>query len=101
MTTTARHYYAAAWTASAPVAIEECVQVKAFSSRLARDAWVAEGMRGSYYGTADDVGSWVRASSREPLTQAEAARYLAAIARGAYGGRQSGREALRHLAVAE
>lgn len=89
-------FYAASWSASAPVCIEECVQVVAFTSRAARDAYVAGGHPGTWHGLARTVGSRLRTWSREALTRDEAARYLGAIMRGAYG-RGDGRAALRHL----
>lgn len=89
-------FYAASWSASAPVCIEECVQVVAFTSRAARDAYVAEGRSGTWHGSARDVGSHVRTWSRETLTRDEAAHYLGAILRGAYG-RGDGRAALRQV----
>lgn len=100
MTTTMRkspRHYAAEWRASAPVVLEECVQVHAFASRAARDAWLADGADGAFYGPDREVGTYVRTWSRERLTRREAARYLRAILTDAYGGRQSGYAALEQL----
>jgi hypothetical protein len=90
-------YYAASWTAAAPVCLEESLRVIAFDSETDRDAYVAGGSPGSFYGSADDVGAHVRPWSRESLSRSMAARYLAAIERAAYGGRPSGRAALARL----
>lgn len=90
-------FYAAQWAASAPVAIDECFTVLAFRSKKERDTFIENGVRGSYYGSSQDVGAHLRTWSREPLTRDEAARYLSALMRGAMGGRQNGFDALRQL----
>ena len=100
MTTTKRpprpaRYYAAAWRASSPVCLDECVTVHAFASRLARDAWVAQGRPGHYW--SPHVGDAQTRDSREALSPSQAARYLRAILRSVYGGRQAGWRSLREL----
>lgn len=89
-------YYAVDMTATPPVAIEECIQVHAFRSRADRDAWVDE-QPGGEEGYQMARGCWLR-RGRQAVSAEHAARLMAAIMRGAHGGRQDGRAALAEVA---
>lgn len=90
-------YYAVDMTATPPVAIEECIQVQAFGSRAARDAWVDESPGGEE-GYQMAHGCWLR-RGRQAVSAVHAERLMAAIMRGAVGGRQNGRAALAEVAT--
>lgn len=78
-----RQYYAAAWTASAPVAIEECVRVHCFSSKRERDAYVLDMGPGTFYHNGFDRCRG--RGQREALTRCEAGQLLRTVYMSAYG----------------
>ena len=88
--TPTRRYYAAEETAAPPIAADERLRVVAFRTALARGEWVG-----------DDPYTAHSGRGRYPVTAGEAEQIMAIIMRGAVGGRQSGREALRQIGVEE